>query len=386
MTDFIDKRAPRIRDPRLDFFRGLGMFIILIAHVPWNGWTEWIPARFGFSDAADMFIFCSGAASALAFAPIFDKRGWYLGTVRIVYRVWQIYWAHIAVFFMTFSFVIWADLKLGGNHYVGAELNLTSFFEFPRERILGLMTLTFIPNNFDILPMYLVILCMIPMIMFLARIHRFAAFGMIIALWLAANVWGIKLTADMIEHRLWFFNPFGWQLLFFTSFAFVRGWLPVPKPNAWLISASVILIVMSAPVACQTEFNCYAGYGKFPVLGEIHQQLDPLIHKMDLGLLRYLHFLATAYLAYIACGPHGMYLRGRLVETICGVGQQTLAVFLTGTVASLVMGLALDILGRNFYAELIVNLSGFGVLIMSAAIVRYFKALPWRPKIQKAHD
>ena len=74
------------------------MFIILIAHVPWNGWTEWIPARFGFSDAADMFIFCSGAASALAFAPIFDKRGWYLGTVRIVYRVWQIYWAHIAVF------------------------------------------------------------------------------------------------------------------------------------------------------------------------------------------------------------------------------------------------------------------------------------------------
>ncbi len=130
MTDFIDKRAPRIRDPRLDFFRGLGMFIILIAHVPWNGWTEWIPARFGFSDAADMFIFCSGAASALAFAPIFDKRGWYLGTVRIVYRVWQIYWAHIAVFFMTFSFVIWADLKLGGNHYVGAELNLTSFFNF----------------------------------------------------------------------------------------------------------------------------------------------------------------------------------------------------------------------------------------------------------------
>ena len=28
------------------------MFIILVAHIPWNPWTEWIPARFGFSDAA----------------------------------------------------------------------------------------------------------------------------------------------------------------------------------------------------------------------------------------------------------------------------------------------------------------------------------------------
>ncbi len=47
----------RMRDPRLDFFRGLGMFIILIAHIPGNTWLNWIPARFGFSDAADMFVF-----------------------------------------------------------------------------------------------------------------------------------------------------------------------------------------------------------------------------------------------------------------------------------------------------------------------------------------
>ncbi|MEM9096562.1 MAG: OpgC domain-containing protein, partial [Pseudomonadota bacterium] len=50
------------RDLRLDFFRGLAMFIILLAHTPGNTWTLWIPARFGFSDATEIFVFCSGMA------------------------------------------------------------------------------------------------------------------------------------------------------------------------------------------------------------------------------------------------------------------------------------------------------------------------------------
>ncbi|MDZ4093637.1 MAG: OpgC domain-containing protein, partial [Paracoccaceae bacterium] len=52
------------RDRRLDVFRGLAMFIILIAHTPGNFLTLWIPARFGFSDATEIFVFCSGMASA----------------------------------------------------------------------------------------------------------------------------------------------------------------------------------------------------------------------------------------------------------------------------------------------------------------------------------
>ena len=96
-------RAPR--DPRLDFFRGLGMFIILVAHIPWNPWTNWIPARFGFSDAADLFVFCSGMASALAFAAVFDRNGLLIGALRILHRVWQVYWAHIGGFFVVLGLV-----------------------------------------------------------------------------------------------------------------------------------------------------------------------------------------------------------------------------------------------------------------------------------------
>ena len=96
----------RPRDPRLDFFRGLAMFIIVIAHTPNNPWTLWIPARFGFSDATEIFVFCSGMASAVAFGSIFGLRGWRLGTARVLYRAWQVYWAHIGVFLVVAAVVV----------------------------------------------------------------------------------------------------------------------------------------------------------------------------------------------------------------------------------------------------------------------------------------
>ena len=97
------------RDLRLDFFRGLAMFIILLAHTPGNTWTLWIPARFGFSDATEIFVFCSGMASALAFGAVFAKKSWFLGAARIAFRVWQVYWAHIGVFIVTALLMVMLD-------------------------------------------------------------------------------------------------------------------------------------------------------------------------------------------------------------------------------------------------------------------------------------
>ena len=64
-------RPGQERDVRLDFVRGLSMFIIFVAHVPANSWFLFIPARFGFSSAAELFVFFSGLASCYAFCRIF---------------------------------------------------------------------------------------------------------------------------------------------------------------------------------------------------------------------------------------------------------------------------------------------------------------------------
>ena len=115
------------RDPRLDFFRGSAMFIIYIAHCRGNVLWHYIPARFGLSDAADMFVFLSGMAASIAFGGTFMRQGLLMGTARIVHRCWQLLIAHLGLFFTVAMVVIAGTRWFGDTDYVEV-LNLQRFF------------------------------------------------------------------------------------------------------------------------------------------------------------------------------------------------------------------------------------------------------------------
>lgn len=376
----------RRRDPRLDFFRGLGMFIIFIAHVPWNWWTLWIPARFGFSDATEIFVFCSGMASALAFGKIFDTHGVGIGAARILHRMWQVYWAHIGQFLVIAVGLVAVHesgyLKECCNltqDYV-VSLNLWHLYNKTEISLPGIMSLTWVPNYFDILPMYIVILALIPVIMIAARISVPLAFAVSIGLWVAAQFGYLNLPAEPWSDRKWFFNPFGWQLVFFTGFAFMRGWIPAPPVNRRLIGLSLAIVLLTIP------FAYFRVHQNLEWASDIRGMIKPFWIKTEFGLFRYIHFLALAYLAWIAAGEHGKYLSTGsviwqgFVKVVQKVGQQSLAVFM----ASLVFAQAFAIIRDMFwargewYAQVIVNFSGFAALIAVAYVVSWYKSQPWR--------
>ena len=386
MTAASDAALPgrRPRDPRLDVFRGAGMFIILFAHIPWNGWADWIPARFGFSDATEIFVFCSGVASSLAFGRVFAEAGMALGTARIAHRVWQIWWAHIGVFIMVVALLAAADHAAGSGHYLRGDLNLGAFLDDPGTKLFGLVTLTYVPNYFDILPMYLAILAMIPVAMLVVRKAGYAAFAALsFALWTAAFLGKLDLPADPETGRTWFFNPFSWQFIFFLGFAFGRGWLPLPRFDRRLVVAAAAMLIAAAPFACHFGFACYAGWGFAPWLGEAHQALGMAIDKTYLGPLRVAHFLALAYVAYILAGDGGRRVAARAFDPVRLVGRQSLAIFLTGLVLAQALGVALDHVGRSAGTVAAANVGGCLVLIAVAAIVEWFKRAPWAARAQK---
>lgn len=391
----IHSQAKRPRDPRLDFFRGLGMFIIYVAHVPSNWWTLWIPARFGFSDATEIFVFCSGMASALAFGKVFDQHGWGMGAARILHRIWQVYWAHIGQFLViAVGLVLVTDSGFLSSccglseDYVNS-LNLRHLYDNTAVALPGILTLTWVPNYFDILPMYLVILALIPVLMLVARASIPAAFVLSFGLWFAAQFGWLDLMAEPWlnssgEHRKWFFNPFAWQMLFFTGFAFMRGWIPAP-PVSWpLVLAALALVLVTVP------FAYFRVYGEFYYdvvwAREIREAIKPLWIKTEFGLLRYVHFLALAYVAWVAAGEHGKRLLGhgavwgQFVRIVQKVGQQSLAVFM----ASLVIAQAAAILRDMAWArgewgaQLLTNVGGFLALIAVAYVVAWYKGQPWR--------
>jgi hypothetical protein len=370
----------RQRDPRLDFFRGIGMFIILIAHITDNPWTLWIPARFGFSDATEMFVFCSGMASAIAFGTIFSRAGWAMGTLRIAHRVWQVYWVHLGVFFVTLCLMVTLNMTgIFPRDEVGA-LNLYPFITNTGPNLIGLLTLTYVPNYFDILPMYLVILALVPVMMALARVDVRLAVLLSIALWVAATA-GLNIPAELWfnepSSRKWFFNPFAWQLVFFTGFAFMSGWLPAPPVRRWLVWAAAAAVVLSVPFAWGKIIN------HVEAIRHLREAEAFLIDKSDFGVLRYVHFLALAYLAWVAVGPGGVRLRqtgwaGTAVALMSRVGQQSLAVFAASMVLARVLGAVLNLSGGGHLAALAVNLAGFAAIIGVAGLAAHVKAQPWK--------
>ncbi|WP_375551762.1 OpgC family protein [Rhodophyticola porphyridii] len=384
----------RVRDPRLDFYRGIAMFIILFAHTPGNFFTSWIPARWGFSDATEMFVFCSGMASAIAFGGAFDRAGWRLGTARVGYRVWQVYWAHIGMFVIIAAMLAAIDLAaVSDTVYIGT-LNLWRFFSDPGPQLVGLLTLTYVPNYFDILPMYMVVLVMLPIVMALSRVNLWLLAGVSLALWFFAQGalldWlglghlHLSLPAEPWSDRRWFFNPFGWQLVFFTGFAFMRGWIPAPPLNRVLVGLALLIVLANVPLS-----NIGVREFGFDWAREWRMENRGWFSKSDFGILRYVQFLALAYLGYAVAGDGGRNLivtgtgmLARLWATVIRlttkVGQQSLAVFLFSMVLARFTGFVLDQLGRDVATVTLANLIGMALLVCVAYSVGWFKRQPWR--------
>jgi hypothetical protein len=393
--------APRVRDLRLDFFRSIAMFIILVAHTPGNFLTSWIPARWGFSDATEMFVFCSGMASAITFGGAFQCAEWFLGSARVGFRIWQVYWAHIGLFIAVAALIAGFDYYGDfDKNYIGS-LNLWKFFEDPAVPLLGLITLTYVPNYFDILPMYMVVLAMMPIVMALQPVHTGLVFAFMGAVWLGAQAWlfgdyHLALPAEPWSERNWFFNPFGWQLVFFTGFALMRGWIPKPPVHIVLILLAAAIVIANIPlsnigvraVARDWFFVTEAGN---PVI-DTRIAIKPLIDKSDFGLFSYIHFLALAYLAWVLAGEKGDNLLargtsliarvwGRMLKIILKVGQQSLAVFIVSMFTARVMGFVMDMIGRTTTTTLLVNFGGAVILVATAYGAGGFKSQPWRVKV-----
>jgi hypothetical protein len=380
----------RQRDLRLDFFRGIAMFIILIAHIQSDWLALWIPARFGFSDATEMFVFCSGMASAIAFGRVFREQGLLIGTARVAYRMWQVYWAHIGLFFAIAATTVWlTKLQLTDTDYTGM-LNLYRFFGAPLVHLPALLTLTYVPNYFDILPMYIAVLAMMPLVVALSRIHVALAAVLVVGLWLGANVTGLNFPAEPNANRPWFFNPFAWQLVFFTGFAFMSGWIKAPPIDRRLIWLALAIVIVSVPFAYFRIINVV------PEIQAWRKANDVLLNKTNFGILRYVHFLALAYLAVAVVGPKGASISAgpsnpvlarvwaRFLPIITTVGQQSLAVFVFSMFYAVLLTALFDLVGRNLISMIWVNILGAAGIALVAYIAQWFKAKPWTKKETKA--
>lgn len=363
------------RDPRLDFFRGIALFIIYVAHIPANWYADYIPAHFGLSDAADQFVFCSGFAAAIAFGGTFRRAGFAMGTARIALRCWQLYLAHLMIFFVVATVCVIGNRLFPAPDYVDS-LNLMYFFDHTKDALLGLLTLHYVPNYFDIMPMYMVILAMVPAMMALARISPRLAIAASVALYLVAWNTGLGFPAEMpssdVPDRKWFFNPLAWQIIFFTGFALSSGWIRPPATRRWGVVGAAALVVV-AWMFSDKGFTYYIEW-----MRPVHDTVRWYMYKMDYGILRLVHFLCLAYLCVAFVNRFPDLLGTAPARVIIRCGQQALSVFAVSMVLARVAGMVIDQTSSDLLTVLLVNIAGLAVLYGVASTVRWYKRTPWK--------
>src|SRR5258708_34584938 len=91
----VSRPAARARELRVDLFRGLALWLIFIDHVSPDVLSWFTIRSYGFSDAAEIFIFISGYTAAFVYGRAMFESGFVIASARILRRVWQIYAAHV---------------------------------------------------------------------------------------------------------------------------------------------------------------------------------------------------------------------------------------------------------------------------------------------------
>ncbi len=196
----------------------------------------------------------------------------------------------------------------------------------------------------------------------------------------------------------WHFNPLAWQLIFFIGFAFSMRWIKAPALRyGWLfwLCCAYLVFGFFASSWVPMYWESYWRTGIWWVSGMSAD--DPAVWNSRLWDFkewlffektgggvnemqgwRVLHILALSYVVLTLINPVRHWLESRWAAPIVMVGQQSLATFMGSTALALMGSLTLDWIGRNWWDQAMVNLTGFAAIILIAFTAKRFKAQPWR--------
>jgi hypothetical protein len=198
--------SPIERDLRLDFFRGIGLWMIFLDHIP-HDVVAWLTLRnYGFSDAAEFFVFISGYLVGWIYSPIV-RGGLFLAAIKRLWkRASQLYVAHIMLF-LIFTAQIARTARRFDNPMYENEFNVFNFLQHPDVLIGQAITLRYKPVNLDVLPLYITLVLAAPLIVWcLVRRPNLTLIGSIVlyifSRWFDWNI------ASYPPGTTWYFNPF----------------------------------------------------------------------------------------------------------------------------------------------------------------------------------
>ncbi|MGL5448108.1 MAG: OpgC family protein [Rhabdaerophilum sp.] len=373
------------RDARIDVFRGIALVMIFINHMPATPWSALTLRSWGFSDSAEVFVLLAGVAAALAYGRFFLKGEAWLGVMAVASRVWTLYRTHLLLFLIVGTLCLIGAERFNETSHLEA-LGFDTFLQNPGAFLGHVVTLGFLPGYLDILPLYIVLLAMLPVLFLLDRAHWAAPLAAALLLWGAVQVWGFNLPNSRTA-REWTFNPFAWQLIFVIGFTIGRrvqagadmGMLARP-----LIARSLTVLAALFTLAAfviTAPWREISGYENVVLVNPAW--IGP-ISKTDLSIVRLIDNLAKLWLVLVLVRPDARWLTRGPFRFAGLMGRQSLEVFALSTALAVAGGIMITVNGFHPGIIALAVLGGIAAMIAIAALKEWREAGYARSRKPKA--
>ena len=200
------------RELRIDLFRGLALWLIFIDHMSPDVLTWFTIRNYGFSDAAEIFIFISGYTAAFVYGRAMLESGFVVASARIMKRVWQIYLAHVLLFAIFIAEVSFVAVDLDKPFYARKKWTSRSSSGNPTPPSSQALLLQISPAEHGRAAALYGADVFSPAILLVIKWRADVMMALSVALYWLAWKYDFYLTA--YPNGFWAFNPFAWQMLF----------------------------------------------------------------------------------------------------------------------------------------------------------------------------
>ena len=353
------------RDVRIDFFRGLALYMILVDHVVGDPIGKLTFRSVGFSDAAELFVFLSGISCAIVYSGVLARRGWGGLLKAIARRASYIYAFYlltcIAVIFLTKIAASLTSVNLNDDPFLVVNAD-------PISALQSALLLTSPPAPPGILVLYLMLtLIVIPLVLLVSRTSA------ALALAVSATVWAIAqfdpdLSPHLADHSI--FDWLAWQLLF--TIGMLVG---LVQHRTWSIPASTYRALVTA--AWLVVIGSLTYRAVLVLAPAMHIDIDWLRlspatvaqMKENLSLLRLVHFLSVAFLVANYVKSSSPFFGSIGARQVIQTGRHSLEVYCLSAICSVILNIIVVVYGPALLAKLLLDATAIALILLSVWIL-----------------
>ncbi len=353
------------RDLRVDFFRGVALWMIFVDHIPPNVVNQFSLRNFAFCDATEIFVLLAGYAAAISYGGSYERNGWLFAGADVLRRAWTLYIAHIFLFVVFAAQVSYSATALDRADYLD-EIHLDVLADAPYRAMLQALLLNFQPAYMNILPMYIALLAFFaPLLPLLKR--PWVLGGLSFALYAAARAFGWNLPSW--TDGGWYFNPLCWQFLFVIGAIMSRRSLRPPVPS-WVIDVAAGLFILGSLAVIWLVWPSDDVSAHVP---RLLARYLLMVDKEGMHPMRLLSILSLVWVVVRLVPFSAAWLRSRWAMPFVVCGQHSLPVFCSGIALSFGGRLVMEEQG-GWLGQVVVNVAGPLAMLAVGALAAWYRS------------